>query len=50
MITFKKFDLREYRDCLIVTDENIAKLYGIAGDNVYLLPQGEEAKRFAEAE
>lgn len=50
MITFKKFDLREYRDCLIVTDENIAKLYGIAGDNVYLLPQGEEAKSFAEAE
>ncbi|MCM1194876.1 MAG: 3-dehydroquinate synthase [Corallococcus sp.] len=50
MITYRKFVLSEYSDCLIVTDGNIARLYGIKGDNVYILPQGEKAKCFAEAE
>ena len=45
-ITFEKFVLSNYADCSIVTDGNIAKLYNISGDNVYLLPQGEQAKCF----
>lgn len=50
MITFQQFNFSDYKDCLVVTDENVAKLYGIAGGNVYLLPQREQAKTFAEAE
>lgn len=50
MIAFNKFNPSDYKDSLIVTDEKIASLYGIAGDNVFLLPEGEEAKRFCEAE
>lgn len=50
MITYKKFVLADYEDCLIVTDDKIAKLYNINGDNVYLLPQGEQAKSFAQVE
>ena len=46
MITFKKFDLSDYKDCLIVTDKKIAEIYSIYGSNVYLLPQGEQAKSF----
>lgn len=46
MITYKKFVLNDYTDSLIVTDGKIAELYGISGDNVYLLPQGEAAKTF----
>ena len=49
-ITFEKFDLTKYRTCPIVTDGKIAKLYGISGDNVYLLPRGEKAKSFKYAE
>lgn len=50
MITYKKFNLNGYKDSLIVTDDKIAKLYGINGDNVYLLPQGEAAKSFDNVE
>lgn len=50
MIQFKPFNLTDYRDCLIVTDERLSSLYKIAGDNVYLLPCGEQAKRFDEAQ
>ena len=45
-VTFEKFDLTKYRTCPIVTDGKIAKLYGISGDNVYLLPRGEKSKSF----
>ncbi|MCH5157320.1 MAG: 3-dehydroquinate synthase [Clostridiales bacterium] len=45
-ITFEKFNLDKYSDCVVVTDDKIASLYNIAGDNVYLLPQGEAAKSF----
>lgn len=50
MVTYIKFNPNNFADSLIVTDEKIAKLYNIYGDNVYLLPQGEQAKRFAEVE
>lgn len=50
MIAFQQFKLSQYKDCLIVTDEKVAELYNIVGDNVYLLPQRELAKTFAEAE
>lgn len=50
MVNFKKFNLNDYKDYLIVTDENLSGLYGIAGDNVYLLPQGEQAKSFCYVE
>lgn len=50
MITYKKFVFNDYKDSLIVTDDNIAKLYNIYGDNVYSLPQGEKAKTFEYAE
>lgn len=49
-VTFEKFDIRKYADCLIVTDSKVAALYGISGDNVYLLPRGERAKSFKHAE
>ncbi len=44
MITFDKFDKNRYSQDVIVTDGLIARLYGITGDNVYLLPRGEKAK------
>lgn len=47
MTIFKRFDLTDYGDCLIVTDCKIAELYSIRGDNVYFLPQGEQAKTFS---
>ncbi len=46
MITYEKFNLANYADCLIVTDEKIAQLYNIYGDNIYFLPRGEKAKTF----
>lgn len=46
MITYQPFNLQDYTDCLIVTDSKIAKLYSISGDNVFLLPRGEQAKSF----
>ena len=49
-ITFGKFDLSKYSDRLVVTDEKIAELHGISGDNVYLLPSGERAKSFEHVE
>ncbi len=45
-VTFGKFDLANYKNCLVVTDNHIAKLYNITGENVYLLPRGEVAKSF----
>ena len=45
-ITFEKFQLSAYKNNPIVTDKRIASLYGISGDNVYLLPAGERAKSF----
>lgn len=50
MITFKPFNLTDYNDCLVVTDDKLAGLYDLTGDNVYLLPQGEAAKRMCEVE
>lgn len=50
MITFSKFNADDYKDCLIVTDDKIANIYNIKGNNVYLLPQGEAAKSFAQVE
>ncbi len=43
---FGKFNLNDYNDCLIVTDEKIAQLYDILGDNVFFIPRGELAKNF----
>lgn len=45
-ITFEKFVLSNYSSNPIVTDSKIALLYNICGDNVYILPQGEQAKSF----
>lgn len=50
MIIYGKFDKANFADNLIVTDENLQRLYGIVGDNVYALPCGEQAKSFANAE
>lgn len=50
MVTYTKFNLNNFADSLVVTDGKIAKLYNINGGNVYLLPEGEQAKRFAEVE
>ena len=50
MITYNKFVLDDYKDSLIITDDKLATLYGIRGDNVYLLPQGEAAKTFEQVE
>lgn len=50
MIDFKRFNLQDYSDCLIVTDEKIGGLYNIKGDSVYYLPQGEAAKAFVHVE
>lgn len=50
MITYKKFVLNDYKDSLIVTDDKLSELYGIRGGNVYLLPQGENAKSFDNVE
>lgn len=50
MITYGKFDLADYADNLIVTDGNLQRLYDLRGDNVYVLPDGERAKTFVEAE
>lgn len=47
MITYKKFQLNSYADALVVTDERLAKLYDITGNNVFVLPCGESAKSFA---
>ena len=45
-VTFEKFDISKFTNCPIVTDSNVAKLYNISGDNVFLLPRGEQAKCF----
>ena len=50
MITFAPFSQQNFADSLIVTDGNLQRLYGIVGDNVYLLPDGEQTKCFAVVE
>ncbi len=50
MVEFGKFVLSNYANDFVVTDDKIASLYGINGDNVFLLPRGESAKNFACAE
>lgn len=45
MITFKKFNFQNYKDCFVVTDATLQKLYDITGDNVFVLPCGEKAKK-----
>lgn len=40
------FNIQNYTNCLVVTDEKIAKLYNVYGENVYYIPQGEQAKNF----
>lgn len=50
MITFNVFCLQNFADSLVVTDENLQRLYGIEGENVYLLPCGEQAKCFYEVQ
>ena len=42
-----KFNVADYADCLIVTDGKLQKLYNITGDNVFVIPRGEDAKNFA---
>lgn len=46
MISFQKFCLDNYTSNLVVTDSNLSKLYSIQGDNVFVLPCGEQAKTF----
>ncbi len=41
-----KFDLSNYKDCLIVTDGKLQELYNIYGDNIFVIPRGELAKNF----
>ena len=41
-----KFNVNDYSNCLIVTDANLQKLYNITGDNVFVIPRGEDAKNF----
>ena len=43
---FEKFNLQNYKDCLVVTDGKIAQLYNITGSNVFIIPRGEDAKSF----
>ena len=47
MITFGKFNLADYADCVVVTDKTVSKLYNIEGENVCVLPVGERSKTFA---
>ncbi len=50
MIAFGKFDLAQYSNSFVVTDDNIAQLYSICGNNVFVLPHGEQCKSFASVE
>lgn len=50
MISFGKFNLTDFADCVVVTDRNVAKLYDIASENVLALPAGERTKSFATVE
>jgi len=50
MITYTKFNITDYSDSLIVTDCKLSELYSINGGNVFLLPEGEQAKSFAYVE
>lgn len=44
MITFKKFQPKDFSHCFVATDRKISALYGVEGDNVFFLPRGERAK------
>lgn len=46
MVTFGKFNKDAYKNDLIVTDANVSKLYGLVGNNIFVLPAGERAKSF----
>ena len=50
MITIQSFNLSNYTNDLVVTDQTLSQLYNIAGDNVFVLPCGEQAKDFAWAQ
>lgn len=50
MITYGKFDKAQYRNSFVVTDSTVAQLYKLEGDNVFVLPQGEQSKSFVYAE
>ncbi len=50
MITFDKVNLASYANSIIVTDKNVARIYNLQGKNVYVLPAGERAKSFANAQ
>ena len=45
-MNFEKFDLQDFKDCLVVTDSKLQELYNITGDNVFIIPRGENAKNF----
>lgn len=47
MITYGRFNLADYADCVVVTDKTVAELYNIVGENVCVLPVGERSKTFA---
>ncbi len=46
MIEYKKFNLKDYGNCFVVTDIKLSKLYNIVGNNVFVLPCGEKDKSF----
>ncbi len=46
MITYKSYNQSEFKDCFIVVDENVSKIYNIVGKNVFVLPSNEQAKSF----
>ncbi len=50
MITFGKFDIKNFEGALIVTDDYLEAHYGVKGNNCFVLPCGEEAKSFYWAE
>lgn len=41
-----KFNITDYANCLVVTDCKLQQLYNITGDNVFIIPRGEDAKNF----
>ena len=49
-LSFEKFHKKDFDGALFVTDACVAELFGICGDDVFLLPRGEEAKSFQNLE
>lgn len=47
MIKFQPFQLTQYTHCYVVTDSTLSAIYNIVGDNVFVLPCGEQAKDFS---